>query len=490
MMRILHVASEVVPLVKTGGLGDVVGALPVAQKRLGADARLLIPGYPAVIDKLKSQDLLSHEPIFVGPAFGASGVRLLRATLPETDVPLFVLDAPWLFQREGELYTDPLGKSWSDNHLRFGLFGWVAAQITAGQLVPDWAPDLLHCHDWHAGLAFAYLAQHPVPSAPRVFTIHNLAFQGLFPANTASALMLSDELMTPNFLEFHRDLSFIKAGLVFADLVTTVSPNYALEILRPEFGHGLDGLLRTRKDKLLGVLNGIDTQVWNPATDRALAEPFSINSLDAREVNRVALTEEFGLPAPITDHPVLGVVSRLSAQKGLDVLVSQMPEAIEHGCQFVILGTGDPEIESSLVALQRQFPDRVSVRIGFDEQLAHRIYGGSDAVIVPSRFEPCGLTQLYGLRYGAVPIVTPVGGLADTVVDESNPLPGRPANGFVHASGQKFALTLIRAIDAFRDKARWRALVSAGMREDNSWDQPARAYLDAYQQIKPKQWAL
>ncbi len=489
-MRILHVASEVVPLVKTGGLGDVVGALPVAQRRLGADARLLIPGYPAVLDRLRSLKLLDGEPIFVGSAFGASGVRLLTATLPETDLPLFVLDAPWLFERQGELYTDALGSPWADNHMRFGLLGWIAAQITAGQLVPAWKPDLLHCHDWHAGLAFAYLAQHPVPSAPRVFTIHNLAFQGLFPAKTASALMLADELITPDFLEFHHDLSFIKAGLVFADLVTTVSPNYAAEILRPEFGQGLDGLLRTRKDQLLGVLNGIDTHVWNPATDTALAEQYSLNSLDARAANRLALNDEFGLPAPTSGNPVLAVVSRLSAQKGLDVLVSQMPEAIEHGCQFVVLGTGDAEIESSLIALQRQFPDRVSVRIGFDEQLAHRIYGGADAVIVPSRFEPCGLTQLYGLRYGAVPIVTRVGGLADTVVDESDPLRGRPANGFVHPSGQKFAVTLIRAIDAFRDKARWRALLSAGMREDNSWEQPAKAYLNAYRQIKPKQWAL
>ena len=478
--RILHVAAEAYPLVKTGGLADVAAALPAAQRRLGADARLLLPGYPGVLAQLAQADALREPALALGPVMGAGRVTLHTAAMPGTGLPLLVLDAPWYFGREGNPYLGPDGGPWSDNHARFGLLGWVAAQIAEGGLLPHWHAQVVHAHDWHAGLAPVYLARHPAGTARRVFTIHNLAFQGRFPLSVAGGLQLPAHWLTPEHLEFHGDLSFLKAGIVGAQRITTVSPTYAREILQPAFGEGLDGLLRTVEGSLAGILNGIDDALWNPATDDCLEQTYDLASYAGKGRNRRALQAELGLREH--DGPLLGLVGRLSEQKGVDSVLSALPGILAAGCQLVVLGSGEPSLERALHAVAAADPGHVSVTTRFDESLAHRIFGGADAILVPSRVEPCGLTQLYGLRYGTVPIVRGVGGLADTVFDEAAEPVGR-ANGFVFDRADALAATVRRAVAVFRDPPRWQRLVAAGMQADLGWDRPAQRYLDCYRSI-------
>ncbi|MEZ5649906.1 MAG: glycogen synthase GlgA [Burkholderiaceae bacterium] len=477
-MKVLHVAAEVFPLIKTGGLADVAAALPAAQRRLGADARLLVPGYPEVLAALRNAGARAPTVIDVGPAMGAGRVCLLATPMPGTDLPLFVLDAPWYFGRDGNPYVNGSGRSWADNHRRFGLLGWVAAQIAAGGLVPDWRPQVVHAHDWHAALALVYLAQHPAADARRVFTIHNLAFQGRFALESATELQLPPDWLTPERLEFHGELSFMKGGIVGAHRITTVSPAYAREILQPPFGEGLDGLLRKHASLLSGILNGIDEVLWNPTTDPALPQTYGLDSFAGKQRNRIELQRELGLHE--RGAFVLALVSRLSEQKGVDTVLSALPGLLAAGCQLVVLGSGDAALENALRAAVAAHPGLLSVTTRFDEQLAHRIFGGADAILVPSRFEPCGLTQMYGLRYGTVPIVRRVGGLADTVVDETEDDPARRANGFTFERPDALAATVLRARDAFADPQRWQRLVAAGMRAELGWAGPARAYLDCY----------
>jgi len=477
-MNVLHVAAEAHPLLKTGGLADVLGALPQAlQAQGGLDTRLLLPGWPAVL-----QGVVDLRPVAtLGPCFGAARVELLLAQMPGSGLPVYVIQAPMLYGKAGNPYHDPAGESWPDNLQRFGLLGWVAAQLAAGGLDPAWQPALVHTHDWHAGMACAYLRAHAAPTAT-VFTVHNLAYQGLFPHPDGALLGLSSRYMSSAGLEYHGQISFMKAGLKFADRLTTVSPTYALEITTPAFGCGLDGVLRSRADALTGILNGIDDLHWNPLTDDALAYRYGPHDLKGKALCKRALQAEAGLPVD-AQAPLVLALSRLTEQKGLDLLLAALPTLLHEGAQLVVQGTGDPALEAAFVSAARSHPGQVSVCIGYDEDRAHRLMAGADLIAVPSRFEPCGLTQLYGLRYGTLPVVRHVGGLADTVrevdvVEEAL----RPANGFVFDRDDPDALlqALERAASAWRYRPRRAALQHAGMLQDASWAAPARAYASLY----------
>ena len=477
-MRVLHVAAEIFPLIKTGGLADVVGALPQAQIDTGTDTRILLPGLPAILEGLDDLKPL----ITLGPAFGAAVLTLRRGRLPGSRVVVYVIDAPFLYRRPGNPYLGPDGHDWSDNHRRFALLGWTAAHIAAGELDPDWVPDIVHAHDWHAGLAPAFIAQNPALSTGTVFTIHNLAFRGLFPLGSYPDLGLPAHKLTPQGLEFHGQISFLKAGLIYSKSITTVSPTYAREICTPEFGWGLDGVLRDRQQHLSGILNGVDTAIWDPNRDPHLAKTFNPARMTGKVACKEALQAEYGLPQN-ERALLLSVVSRLSGQKGLDLVLGAIAEIIASGSQLIVLGTGEPELEHRWRALAAAHPATIAVHIGYDEARSHRIIAGADVMLVPSRFEPCGLTQLYALRYGTLPLVRRVGGLADTVIDaDPENLAAGTATGFVFrdASSPALAARLHEAAELFKDKKRWKALQKTAMAQDFSWTGAARHYNALY----------
>ncbi|HPU50740.1 MAG TPA: glycogen synthase GlgA [Burkholderiaceae bacterium] len=482
-MKVLHVAAEVFPLVKTGGLADVVGALPQALIGAGADVRLLLPGLPAIADAV-----LHPRTIFdFGPIFGAARISLRLAHMPYSHVPVYVVDAPYLYRRPGGPYQAADGTEWSDNLQRFALLGWVGAHLAAGELDPEWTPQVLHAHDWHAAMSCAYMAAHPATAAASVFTVHNLAFQGLFSQSDFVQLGLPAHFLQSHGIEYHGQLSFMKAGLKYARRITTVSPTYAGEIATPEFGCGLDGVIRGRQADVTGILNGVDPGVWNPATDSGLASPYDATDLSGKARCKAALQAEVGL-AQRADAPLFGVVSRLSAQKGLDLVLAALPMLLAAGGQLVLQGSGDPELERAFQAAARAHPRQVGVRIGYDEAFAHRLIAGSDVIMVPSRFEPCGLTQLYGLSYGTLPLVRRVGGLADTVDDASdeNLRSGR-ATGFVFGPADAAALeaALSDAISLFRRPAQWQAVMRTAMTRDHSWAEAGARYLSLYRSLLP-----
>lgn len=478
-MRVLSVASEAYPLIKTGGLADVVGALPLALAAEGVAVRTLIPGYPAVVTALAAAQVTEFAlPGAVAWLFGGPG-RILSATVRGLD--LLVLDMPHLFARPGNPYVGPDGQDWPDNAQRFAALAFAASEIGVAGL-EGWVPHVVHAHDWQAGLAPAYLHYRGGPRPATVMTVHNLAFAGKFPLDLAPRLGLPPESRGLEGVEFYEMLSFLKAGLQFADRITTVSPTYAEEILTPEGGMGLDGVLRARGPALSGILNGIDTTDWDPLTDSHLARPFSSATLAARPDNKVALQRRMGLELN-PDALLFGVVSRLTWQKGLDMLLEALPSVLAHNAQVAILGAGDRAIEAGFTAAAAAHPGRIGCVIGYDESLAHGMQAGADALLVPSRFEPCGLTQLYALRYGAVPIVTRVGGLADTVID-ANPmaLGAGVATGlqFAPPTAERLAATIARAAALFQDKPRWTRMQTCGMTADVSWRGPARSYAQLY----------
>ena len=475
-MRVLFVTSEAYPLIKTGGLGDVAGSLPRALQELGQDVRLIMPAYA---DAVTRAGKLTPVAEFTE---GGDRVTLLEGELPGSRLPVWLVDAPGYFDRPGNPYLDPAGHVWPDNAARFALFCRIATRIARNQGGLDWQPDLVHCHDWQSALVPALLDLAPARPAT-VFTIHNLAYQGLFPAETLQQLGLPASWWSHHQLEFHGQLSFIKGALVFADRINTVSPTYAREIQTPEFGCGLDGLLRHRSAVLSGILNGIDTDEWNPQTDPLLVKNYDVKNLDDKLPNKLALQNEFGLPQE-PDIPVLGLISRLVPQKGIDIILDAMPELIKLRMQLVILGSGDRKLEARLREWARLHPERLAVRIGYDESLAHHIEAGADMYLMPSRFEPCGLNQMYSLRYGTVPIVRNVGGLADTVVDTTDTtLADETANGFVVTRDDSTALRvgIKRGLVLYTDRPRWRQLQITGMQQDFSWQHSAREYLALYQ---------
>lgn len=485
-MRVLHVAAEVFPLVKTGGLADVVAALPVAQAQQGADVRLLLPGYPAVIESVQR----ARTVVDIGACFGALRVRLLLARMPQTQLPVYVVDAPYLYRRGGGPYQDSQGDEWPDNLQRFALLGWVAAHLAADDADSAWVPDIVHAHDWHAALACTYMAEHGATRAGSVFTVHNLAFQGLFPMHDWPLLGLGSRLMSPSGLEYHGQLSFMKAGLKFAKRITTVSPTYAQEITTHEYGCGLEGVIRSRGTDLSGILNGIDDAVWNPATDPAVAQRYDSRQLTGKQACRRALQLELGLD--LDDAALLiTIVSRLTAQKGVDLLLSALPSLLAQGVQLAVQGTGEPALEAAFQMAARAHPRQVHVHVGYDEARAHRLLAGADMIAVPSRFEPCGLTQLYGLRYGTLPLVRRSGGLADTVADATDAaLAESRATGFVFeaATPQALERAVSHALAVKATPARWQTMMLTAMSQKFTWDMPAKSYLSLYNQlITPKE---
>jgi len=477
-LKLLHVAAEVFPFVKTGGLGDVAAALPPALTRAGADVRLLLPGLPAIADALAQPRTVCR----LGPLFGAAHVTLLLGQL--SGVPAYVVDAPYLYRRDGGPYQDAGGAEWPDNLQRFALLGWVGAHLAAGELDNTWRPDLLHAHDWHAGLACTYAKVHPATSAALVFTVHNLAYQGLFAIGDFPQLGLPVRTLDASGLEFHGQLSFMKGGLKFADRITTVSPTHAREIATPEFGFGLDGVIRGRQARVSGILNGVDYAVWDPAHDTALAAPYDTERIDGKAQCKQALQHEFGLSSE-AGGPLLAVVSRLTQQKGIDLVLGALGALLARGTQLVVVGTGDKGLESALQGAAQVHPSRVAVRLVYDEALAHRVIAGADAILVPSRFEPCGLTQMYGLRYGTLPLVRRVGGLADTVTDASAAsLRDAKATGFVFDAATPAALErAVERLEAlYRQPPAWRAVMRSAMTRDFSWDHAAADYLALYRE--------
>lgn len=482
-MRVLHAAAEIFPLVKTGGLADVLGALPPALASAGADVRVLLPGLPAIADAVLHQKRIAE----FGPLFGAGRITLRLGQLPYSHLGAYVIDAPYLYRRPGSPYQSGDGSEWSDNLQRFALLGWIGAHLAAGELDPGWAPQVLHAHDWHAAMACAYMAAHPGTSAASVFTVHNLAYQGLFPQQEFGQLGLPARFMQSHGVEFHGQLSFMKAGLKYARRVTTVSPSYAAEIATHEFGCGLDGVVRGRGGDVSGILNGVDGAVWDPAGDAALAARYSATDLAGKPRCKAALQRELGL-AERPEAPLLGVVSRLTAQKGLDLVLAALPGMLRQGAQLALQGSGDPVLEAAFTAAAFAYPGQVAVRIGYDEPLAHRLIAGADLILVPSRFEPCGLTQLYGLRYGTLPVVRRVGGLADTVVDCAlENLADNLATGFVF---ERFDLAdynaaLRRACALFRRPGEWREVQQRAMAQDFGWGAAAAQYAALYRRLLP-----
>ncbi len=473
-VRVLAVASEIYPIIKTGGLADVVGSLPIALKGEGIETSTLVPGYPAVMDGLADAQMLLEWPSFFG---GTS--RLFSGSCDALD--LFVLDAPHLFARPGNPYLSPEVVDWPDNALRFAALSCMASKIGLGA-VATFLPDVVHAHDWQAALAPAYLHYSGRLRPRTLMTIHNMAYQGRFPRHMLEEIALPPESFDIDGVEYYGDIGFLKAGLRFADLITTVSPTYAREIQGDEAGMGLGGLLRERAGDLRGILNGIDTNVWNPATDAEIAGRFDAGDLDCRAANKTALQQRFGLER--TQRALLvGVISRLSWQKGLDLLLDSLPVMLGEGMQLGLLGSGDAELEDRFRAAAAANPGRIGAVIGYDEALAHLIQAGADALVVPSRFEPCGLTQLCALRYGSVPIVSRVGGLDDTVVDVDA---GGAPTGFKFeplAAGGLIA-ALRRANAVFRDAAPWwRQMQLNGMSTDVSWQGSARQYADIYREL-------
>ncbi|GAB4060305.1 glycogen synthase GlgA [Uliginosibacterium sediminicola] len=478
-MKVLHVAAEVFPLVKTGGLADVVGALPQALIAQNSDVRLLLPGLPAILDAVLSPKRVCE----IGAVFGAGKVRLMRAQMPYTHVPVYIVDAPYLFRRGGSPYQASDGSEWPDNLQRFALLGWVAAHLAAGELDPAWLPDVVHAHDWHAAMCFAYMRQHPPTRAASVFTVHNLAYQGLFAMGDFHLLGLPVSYSASNALEFHGQLSFMKAGLKFAQRVTTVSGSYAREIATPEFGCGLEGVIQGRGKQVSGILNGVDYQVWDPERDTGIASPYGARALAGKAECKLALQQEFGLQTR-ADAPLFGVVSRLTSQKGLDLVLGALPHLLQMGAQLVVQGSGDAALQSAFLAAAKAHPQQVAVRVAYDEALAHRVIAGADAMLMPSRFEPCGLTQLYALRYGTLPVVREVGGLADTVVNAcSETLAAHSATGFSFRDATVGALhsTLDRLSALYHQPEQWRQVMQAAMAQEFSWDVAARSYIALYE---------
>ncbi|MBS1211434.1 MAG: glycogen synthase [Proteobacteria bacterium] len=474
MTRVLFATSEAYPLIKTGGLADVSGSLPIALELLGHDVRVIMPAYGDVLaaaGSLKCTRLMQTSGV----------IEIYETQLPGSTVPVWLVAHDGFFDRPGNPYLSPEGKPWPDNAERFALLCRVAVEVAMNRVGFGWKADIVHCNDWQTGLIPALLGDEPARPA-NVFTIHNLAYQGLFPAETAQAIALPHRFWSYHALEFYGKLSFIKGGLVYADRISTVSPTYAKEIQDKEFGCGMDGLLRQRADRLSGILNGIDDEAWDPARDPLIPGAFSSRSLSGKGRNKAALQQRFALKeAP--DLAVVAMVGRLVQQKGIDLVIDILPQMMEMPLQLVILGSGERKYERTLTQWSRLYPDRIALSLGYDEALAHLIEAGADLFLMPSRFEPCGLNQMYSQRYGTVPIVRCVGGLADTV-DDATPtnLSLGKASGIVFQEPDSSALisAVARALNLYGTPEAWKKLQQAGMAKDFSWRHSARQYEQLY----------
>ena len=480
-MNVLHAVSEIYPLVKTGGLADVAGALPPALAVSGIAARVLVPAYPAVLQAMRRPEVVLEDPAL----FGGGPAQLMLAELEGIAVPAYVLDCPGLFARPGNPYLGPDRLDWPDNHRRFAALGWAASRLGLGA-DPRWRPDIVHGHDWQAGLAPAYLAfQAAAAGSARpktVTTIHNIGFPGWFPAAVAPELGLPPDSLSIDGVEYFGGVGFLKAGLSYADRITTVSRTYAREIQTPDYGYALSGLLAARAADLVGIVNGADYAVWDPATDPHLPVPYGPDDLSGKALAKAALLREFGLPED-DGSPLFAMVSRLTGQKGCDLLLDAIPTLVAGGGRLVLLGSGDAELEAGFRAAATAYPDHVAVRIGYDEALSHLLQAGADVLLVPSRTEPCGLTQMYALRYGTLPLVRRTGGLADTVVNASHDaIVEDRATGFSFDDPTASALagTASWVCGLWRDKALWAQLQRRAMAQDFSWERAAVDYVALY----------
>ena len=491
-MKVLYVCTEIYPFLKTGGLADVSAGLIPALQSLGCDVRLLAPAFPALAQAattLQAVAPLPRSPTPWGAAPALPVADVARARLPGLEPALYLIRCPALYERPGNPYLDPDGRDWSDNALRFAALGWAGACLGQG-LDPDWVPDVIHCHDWHAGLAPAYVrafAEAGQATPGTVFTIHNLAYQGLFPARVFAQLGLPAAYFRVPGLEFYGQVSFMKAGLVYAGRITTVSPTYAREITSEPQGCGLDGLLRERADVLSGILNGVDYEIWSPATDALLIQRYDVDALTGKARAKQALQKSFGLE-PRASALVFGVVSRLTEQKGLHLLPPLLAQLVERGGQLALLGEGDRALEQLFADAAERYPGQVGVHIGYDEASAHGLIAGADVILVPSAFEPCGLTQLYGLRYGTLPLVRRVGGLADTVVDCTlENLDDHSATGFVFddLSPEGLWSALRRAFVLYKNPAQWAAVRRHAMELRFDWSAAAQHYIALYHCLRP-----
>lgn len=473
-LAVLAVASEAFPVIKTGGLADVIGSLPKALLSQGVGVRTLIPAYPAVLANCGDREMVGQISLL------GESVTLWASHC--NDLELLLADCPALFDRPGGPYLDGQGKDYIDNWRRFAMLSAVGAYIAA-EGVDGWRPDVVHLHDWQAGLTAAYMRAAGI-DIPVVLTIHNLAFQGQFPASLFPELGLPDHFLHVNALEYYGDISFLKAGIRMADAVTTVSPTYAREILTEEQGMGMAGVLQSRRSVLSGIVNGIDEDVWNPLTDPYIAANYDPESFDHRQKNREAVERTFGLTPG--DGAILSVISRLTWQKGIDLLAPVLPGIIDRGARLIVIGEGDPNIIYGLAEQARKYSGRVVIHLGFSEESAHLLHAGSDIVIQPSRFEPCGLTQLYALRYGAIPIVARTGGLAETVIDANEAaIMAGVATGFQFHPGSVEDLynAIDRALTTFENRRSWRRLQTQAMRTDFGWSRSADRYARLYRQL-------
>jgi len=477
---ILFATSEAHPLIKTGGLADVSGSLPIAIKSLRRDIRIIMPAYRSAVEKagrLVRVATLQIEGI-------TAPIHILEGRMPGSSVLIWLVDSPQHFDRPGNPYLGMDGFDWPDNAQRFTVFSRTVTAVAMNQAGLAWQPDVVHCNDWQCGLIPALLA--PTPQRPAtVFTIHNLAYQGLFPAATFKNLKLPDSFWSMHTMEFHNKFSFIKGGLVYADILNTVSPTYAKEVCTPEYGCGLDDLLKHRANQLKGILNGVEYTQWNPAKDEYLAQQYNVYTLRHKMTNKTDLQKRAGLPIN-KNIPLIGLVGRLVEQKGFDLLLDALPTLLNRPLQIVVLGSGEKPLEKSLLLATANHPQQVAAHIGYSEALAHQIEGGADMFLMPSRYEPCGLNQIYSLRYGTVPIVRRTGGLADTVIDATDDaIRNGTASGYVFDEPVPKALvaTVNRALIDFTQYPRiWKKLVFNGMQQDFSWRRSAKQYLALYQE--------
>ncbi|MFC1747587.1 glycogen synthase GlgA [Pseudomonadota bacterium] len=483
--KVLFVSSEAHPLIKTGGLGDVAGSLPAAIKALKQDIRIIMPAYRQTLRKVEKLQLVSVQMEGVPET-----VRLFEGRFPGSTVKLWLVDSPAHFDRNGGPYLDELGNDWEDNAERFATFARAVVAVATNQAQLDWQPDVVHCNDWQTGLVPSLLSLHHQRPAT-VFTVHNLAYHGYYPTEEFQNLDLPHALWGIHGMEFYGGLSYIKGGLTYSDIINTVSPTYAKEILTDHFGYGLEGLLAHRGDRLVGILNGVDYKEWNPATDPHLKHHFDKKETEGKAKNKRALQSHFGLPKK-SDTPLLGLVGRLVEQKGIDMVLDIIPHLVESDTQLVVLGTGDKRFEQALNQAAKAYPHNIGVHAGYSEAMAHQIEAGADMFLMPSRFEPCGLNQIYSLRYGTVPIVRKTGGLADTVVDASDDnLAKGIATGFQfeHANSDGLWWATHRAITIYRDQPKqWQKMMLCGMKQDFSWKQSAKHYLELYEralQLRP-----
>ncbi|WP_261642528.1 glycogen synthase GlgA [Erwinia mallotivora] len=476
-MQVLHVCSEIFPLLKTGGLADVVGALPAAQIAEGVDTRVLIPAFPDLKKGIPDVQVVARLQTFAG---------YVELHYGQYDgVGIYLIDAPGLYDRPGSPYHDESQFAYTDNYLRFALLGWMGCELACG-LDTFWRPEVVHAHDWHAGLTCAYLAARGRP-AKSVFTVHNLAYQGLFSAHHMEQIQLPWSFFNMYGLEFYNQISYLKAGLFYADHITAVSPTYAREITLPEYGYGMEDLLKQRQleGRLTGVLNGVDPAIWDPENDLLLTSRYNRDVLEAKQDNKRQLQIAMGLKID-EKVPVFAVVSRLTRQKGLDLVLEALPGLLEQGGQLVLLGAGDAVLQQGFLAAAAEYPGQVGVQIGYHEAFSHRIMGGADVIMVPSRFEPCGLTQLYGLKYGTLPLVRRTGGLADTVSDSSlENLADGIASGFVFEDSNAWSLlrAIRRTFVLWSRPSLWRYVQRQAMAMDFSWQVAAVAYRDLYQRL-------